>query len=330
MDLLFHPVVIFVAVFVAAFFLFPFILPEKSEKHKRKVLERVSEEQELLTPEQAADADSSILREYRFSSSDTLEKLIRSIPGTERTHQLLLQSGSNIGLPTFLMLQLILMAFIFMIIMMTKLKAIPLLALLIAVGIGLWLPRKYLIRKVNKRNELFIDMFPDAVDMIVRSVRSGHPLNAALRMIAENMDPPISTEFKQLVDEIAYGRTLPEALHRMSQRIGEADLQFFVVVLSVQQETGGNLAEVLSNLSNIIRKRKQLRLKIKALTSEGRMTSWILGGLPVVVFLILWIMSPEYLDPLFTTLPGNFILALAGGMIALCFWIVNKMIDIDI
>ena len=166
--------------------------------------------------------------------------------------------------------------------------------------------------------------------MIVRSVRSGHPLNSAMRMIAENMDNPVKEEFKQVVDEVSYGRSLPEALNRLAQRIDEPDLNFFVVVLSVQQETGGSLAEVLSNLSSIIRKRRQLRLKIRALTSEGRATSYVLGGLPVVEFIALYFVTPAYLDPLFDTIQGNVILGVAAGLILIAMWIVRAMVNIDI
>jgi len=129
---------------------------------------------------------------------------------------------------------------------------------------------------------------------------------------------------------VSYGRTLPEALLRMSRRIDEQDLHFFVVVLSVQQETGGSLAEVLANLSSVIRKRKQLRQKIHALTSEGRTTSYILGGLPVMEFCILYWVSPGYLDPLFATLTGNIILGIAIGLIVSAMWVVRAMINIDI
>ena len=173
-------------------------------------------------------------------------------------------------------------------------------------------------------------MFPDAVDLIVRSVRSGHPINTAMRMITENMDSPIRDEFRQVTDEVSYGRTLPEALKRMSARIALQDVDFFVVVLSVQQETGGSLTEVLTNLSTIIRKRKQLRAKIRAMTSEGRATSYILGAIPVVEFGALYVITPSYLDPLFTTMTGNIILGAAIGLIITSQYVIRIMINIDI
>lgn len=203
-------------------------------------------------------------------------------------------------------------------------------SILIALLVAYLLPRKFLASKIDRRNQKFLDMFPDAVDLIVRSVRSGHPINTAMRMITENMDSPIRDEFRQVVDEVSYGRTLPEALKRMSARLALQDIDFFVVVLSVQQETGGSLTEVLTNLSSIIRKRKQLRAKIRAMTSEGRATSYILGAIPVVEFGALYYITPSYLDPLFTTLTGNIILGIAACLIIASQYVIRIMINIDI
>lgn len=291
----------------------------------KKTLQRL--EGETAANLRQADAEISVIRHYRLSESEVLDRLLRAIPGMEKLFSLLLKSGLKISMIGFLGIMVALPA-VFCAIASTFEVGLPVFGL--AAAAGLWLPIKYLQRRIAKRNEKFVQMFPDAVDMIVRSVRSGHPLQAALKMIAENMDPPVSTEFKQVVDEIAYGRTLSEALIRLSQRLQESDLTFFVVVASVQQETGGNLAEVLSNLSGIIRKRKQVRLKIKALTSEGRMTAIILGSLPFILFGVLKLLSPTYLDPLFDTETGQFILWLAGGMVFAAFTIVRRLINIDV
>ncbi len=199
-----------------------------------------------------------------------------------------------------------------------------------AIAAGMLLPKKYIQYVVEKRSERFINLFPDAIDMIVRSVKSGHPLNAALKMIAENMEYPVSTEFKQVVDEISYGRSLTEALYRLSERVGQTDMQFFVVVLAVQQETGGNLAEVLNNLSGIIRKRKQLRLKIKAMTSEARLTAYVLGSLPFFLMLVLTIAAPNYLDPMYHNPKGRVVLFIAIGLVTGAIMMMRKIIKIDI
>ncbi len=194
----------------------------------------------------------------------------------------------------------------------------------------IWLCNKTLTNIIKKRNLKFINMFPDVLDMIVRSVKSGFPVSSAVNMVVENMDDPVKSEFRQLSDEIALGRSMSDALDRLAVRIDEQDIRFFVVVLKIQQETGGNLAEIMSNLSGIIRKRKQLRQKIRAMTSEGRVTGYILACIPLLVFGVLFFMARQHLEPLFYTELGNKIFAVAIGMVVLSQVIVRKMVNIDI
>jgi tight adherence protein B len=201
---------------------------------------------------------------------------------------------------------------------------------IVSIVAPLFLGRKIIQGRIDKRNREFIELFPDALDMIVRSVRSGFPLNSAINMVCENIDDPIKTEFQQLSDEIALGRPLGDALERLAVRIPEPDIRFFVVVLKIQQETGGNLGEVIGNLSGIIRKRKQLRRKIRAMTSEGRATSYILSAIPVGFFGMIMYMSPDHVTPLFESDNGNIVLATSIGLVILAQIVVRKMIDIDI
>ena len=149
-------------------------------------------------------------------------------------------------------------------------------------------------------------------------------------MLAENAEEPVRSEFRQVTDEIALGRSMPQALSRLASRINEPDIRFFVVVLTVQQETGGNLAEIVSNLSGIIRKRKQIRLKIRAMTSEGKATGIILGALPVFVFCMLYFMQPGYLDPFFNDPLGMKFFGSAIALIVVCYFVVKQMINVDI
>jgi tight adherence protein B len=188
-----------------------------------------------------------------------------------------------------------------------------------------------LVQNLVKRNRRkFLDAFPEALDSIVRSVRAGYPLNSAIRLIGDDLPAPVGPEFKRVADETAYGWTLYEALARMAERVDEPDVRFFSVVLTVQQESGGNLSEVLSNLSNVIRKRKQLRLKIRALTAEGRATSWILGTLPVFAFVVIIFSVPEHVQPLFDSLTGNLILGAAFGMVIMGMTVVHRIINMEV
>lgn len=295
----------------------------RSKQRTRDVLGQIGSEADAFE-----EAGESALKKEGIVEDVHLDQMLRKISFIDNTHYLVRACGLKMGTANYL---LVLIGVMFLLMFLLKMMgmhtgvALMLGAIAVLFGSG-----KYLKYRKEKRSLDFVNNFPEAVDMIVRSVRSGHPVHAALGMIADNMEDPIGGEFKQVVDEIAYGRPMVEALARMADRIGEQDVRFFVVVLGVQQETGGNLGEVLSNLSNILRRRKQMRLKIRALTSEGRMTAYILGSLPFFVIGVLQLVSPDYLTPLFHGLAGRFILGLAMSMILAAFLIVRKMVQIDI
>lgn len=149
----------------------------------------------------------------------------------------------------------------------------------------------------QRRRKKMQAQFPVALDIFVRALRSGHPVASAIRLLTEEMDDPIGSEFGLISDEVSYGADLTAALSAMAERWDLDDIRMFVVSLAVQSETGGNLAEILSNLSSVIRERASLYLKVRALSSEGRMTGWLLSVLPVIAFVMLFSMNPAfYLD----------------------------------
>lgn len=324
MGSLLVPILIFGAMFFVVLIIGRKFTGEEAEaKHREKMLGSIAESGGGSYAS-ASSTTASILKD----DSGASHKWVLMLPRGEAMYELAMKANMIPALPVIILGGIVLAFVVFNAV--GAFVGNKLLGALIGAAVGIMLPRWVLRRKITKRNEAFINMFPDAVDMIVRSVKSGHPLNTALKMIAENMDDPVRSEFQKLVEEISFGRTNTEALVRMSYRIDEPDLHFFVVILSVQQETGGNLAEVLSNLSNIIRKRKQLRLKIKAMTSEGRATALILGSLPIVVFGAIYFTSPDYAKIMFETEPGRIIFSIALGLIGLCMFVVNRMIKIDI
>lgn len=164
-----------------------------------------------------------------------------------------------------------------------------------AVAIGLpVLAISWLAQRRRKRMQ---EQFPVALDIFVRALRSGHPVASAIDLLTTEMEDPIGSEFGLIADEVAYGAELTDALEDLAERWNLDDIRMFVVSLSVQNETGGNLAEILDNLSKVIRERATLYLKVRALSSEGRMTGWLLSALPVLAFVILFTMNPAfYLD----------------------------------
>lgn len=325
-----EPLIIAIAAGTAFFVILMLALPKlvtaDASKRTRGIIDRIASRASESTGVDAAPKDDEQVVAGFKAEAKGLTKLLLSLPKAEAFYLLILKAGYGSRIQTVLMGMMGLFI-VLTVLFCAMFKAIG----IIPAGIFAYiLSKKYLEREIYKRNQAFLDMFPEAIDMIIRSVKSGHPLNTALRMIADNLDPPIGPEFRQVVNEIAYGRPLVEALRRLAKRIDESDIHFFVVVLSVQQETGGNLAEILGNLSNVIRGRKRLNQKIRAMTSEGRATGWVLGGLPVFQFGAIKVSNPTYLDPLFDTATGNMLLALAICLIVGALWIVSQMIKIDI
>ncbi|RWN61665.1 type II secretion system F family protein [Mesorhizobium sp.] len=169
-----------------------------------------------------------------------------------------------------------------------------LVALIVFVVIGLVLPLLVLRRARNKRIQKFAKQLPDALDMIVRSLRAGHPASVAVGLVAREMPDPLGTEFGIVSDEITFGLSIEQAVRKLSQRVGFEGLHLLSVSLSIQAKTGGNLTGILSNLSAVLRERQKLRLKVKALSAEGRVSAWIISLFPLVMFLILQITAPSY------------------------------------
>lgn len=160
--------------------------------------------------------------------------------------------------------------------------------------VGFALPLLVLRRARSKRIAKFARQLPDALDMIVRSLRAGHPTTVAIGLVAREMPDPIGTEFGIVSDEITFGLSLEQAVKKLSQRVGFEGLHLLSVSLSIQAKTGGNLTEILSNLSAVLRERHKLRLKIRALSSEGRVSAWMISLFPLVMFGILWLIAPSY------------------------------------
>jgi tight adherence protein B len=196
--------------------------------------------------------------------------------------------------------------------------------------IGAGLPLLVLQMQATKMRKKMQDQFPVALDVFVRGLRAGHPIAAALEVLTVEMPDPIGSQFGVVVDEVTYGADLRDALSAMADRWDLEDMRMFVVSLAVQNETGGNLAEILENLSQVIRERASLMLKVRALSSEGRMTAAMLTGLPVVAFTLLFLGNPAFYldvaeDPAFVP---SFVGLLV--MYAVGFWMIRKMIDLKV
>ncbi len=195
---------------------------------------------------------------------------------------------------------------------------------------GFGLPHWYVGFQVKRRQKKFIDEFSNAIDVIVRGVKSGLPVNECLKIIAAEAPKPINEEFHQLVEGFRVGLSLEQGMNRMYDRMPLQEVSFFGIVLLIQQKTGGNLAEALTNLAGVLRGRKLMEGKIKALSSEAKASSMIIGALPFLVMGAVKMSSPDYLDPLFLTKPGNFILLGAGLWMAMGIYVMRKMMQIKV
>lgn len=196
-----------------------------------------------------------------------------------------------------------------------------------AVVFGLGLPR-WVVGFLGKgRRKKFSGHFADAVDVIVRGIKSGLPVHDCFKIIARESPAPLGPEFQKLVEGLGVGLTLQQALEKMYERMPTPELKFFTIVIGIQQKTGGNLAEALSNLSVVLRARKMMGEKIKALSSEATASAGIIGALPPVVMILVSITTPAYMARLFTDPRGQFMLLVAVGMMGLGIFVMKKMIS---
>jgi tight adherence protein B len=181
-----------------------------------------------------------------------------------------------------------------------------------------------------KRTRKFIESFPDAIDLMVRGLKSGLPISETLGIVAKEVDGPIGEEFKSVNERIRIGKTMDAALQETADKVGTPEFQFFVITLAIQRETGGNLAETLGNLSEVLRKRAQMKLKIKAMSSEAKASAYIVGALPFFVFIIVYMTNPAYISGFFHE--ERLIMTGLGGLVwmGIGIFIMKKMISFKI
>jgi tight adherence protein B len=205
-----------------------------------------------------------------------------------------------------------------------------LLSLGLGLAFGAGIPHFLVGMFIKRRTNGFNSKFPDAIELLVRGLRSGLPVSETLSVVATEVPGPVGQEFRSVVERIRIGRTMEESLQETADKLGTAEFQFFVITLAIQRETGGNLAETLSNLSDVLRKRAQMKLKIKAMSSESKASAYIVGALPFIVFgLIFWI-NPDYIGGFFEE--ERLIVTGLGGLVWMSIggFIMAKMVSFEI
>lgn len=194
---------------------------------------------------------------------------------------------------------------------------------------GLLVPHLYVNLKRARRLKLFAAEFPNAVDVVVRGIKSGLPLVDCLKIIAAESQEPVKGEFKAAVEDQTLGLPIDEALQRLAERVPLQETNFLAIVITIQTRTGGSLSEALGNLSRVLRERKKMKAKIKAMSAEAKASGGIIGSLPVVVAALVYLTSPDYISLLFTTLPGNLVLGVSGLWMLIGILVMRKMINFD-
>ncbi|MEZ2328142.1 type II secretion system F family protein [Mesorhizobium sp. RCC_202] len=195
---------------------------------------------------------------------------------------------------------------------------------------GLGLPRWFVSFRRTRRVKAFLEEFPNALDIIVRAVKSGLPLNDAIRLIANESPEPVRAEFRRIVDSQQLGLSVPDAAMRMSETMPCSEAGFFGIVIQIQSQAGGNLSEALGNLSRVLRDRKKMKAKVQALSMEAKASAVIIGALPFVVAFLVYLSSPNYIMPLFTTSVGNLILGCSGVWMLIGILVMRKMMNFEV
>ena len=205
-----------------------------------------------------------------------------------------------------------------------------LLALFVGFFLGLSIPHIVVGMTIKRRVAKFTKNFPDAIELLVRGLRSGLPITETLGVVASEIPGPVGVEFRQVGDKMKIGRTMDSALQETAERLGTPEFQFFVITLQIQRETGGNLAETLSNLADVLRKRMQMKLKIKAMSSESKASAYIIGALPFIVFFMILQINYAYMASFFSD--PRLIMTGLGGMVwmGIGAFIMRQMINFEI
>lgn len=243
-------------------------------------------------------------------------------------NRLVLQSGLTMGLTRFLLLDVIASAAVFAALLWYREDLID--AAVVAAGATIVLPYVALLVLRSIRQKKFGSHFPDALDIIVRSLRAGHPVPVAIQMVARELPDPVGTEFGIVSDEITFGADLEGAMRNLYFRVGQEDLPLFVTAVAIQTTTGGKLSEILENLSSVIRQRFKMRRKVRALASEGRFSAMLLSAVPIILFLILRMVAPDYYSSVWHIDFTKYALAAAGGWMMIGNLIMYRMVSFKI
>ena len=306
---------------VAWVFVYPFLSGER--KAERRVAS-VARAQPMARPTRAVSQKPRREQiEGTLKELEQRQKKAKRPPLSVRVSQ----AGLSWSKRQFIMISVALGFVAFLVALAAGSGALPALAFAFAAGFGL--PR-WLLKFLKKRREArFLDALPDAVDVIVRGIKAGLPLLDSLKLIASESPEPVRSEFRSIIETQTIGMPLGEACLRLYERIPVPEANFFGIVVSIQQRAGGNLSEALGNLSRVLRDRKKMKAKIKAMSQEAKASAAIIGSLPIVVMSLVYFTSPGYISMLWTEQLGRMMLACCAIWMTIGIFVMRKMINFD-
>ena len=291
-------------------------------KDNQRIKERI---QEWTVKPELQQLD--IVRNQSLSDIPWLHDLlvpIRKLDGLRRIHE---RGNNTLPFGTFLLASLLIAILVGLVCIQFHTHLI---VALVGAVLSACLPFGFLYWKKTKRMAKFQRQLPEALELIARALRAGHAFFVGLKLVGEEFPEPIGPEFKRAFDEVSMGISVPQALQNLADRVDCLDVKFFVTSVSVQRETGGNLAEIIESLGLLIRKRFELYMKIAALSAEGKVSAIILFALPLVLGLLLYRMNPEYIVLLFTDPIGHTMLMTGSALMIIGAFVTRKMINIEV
>jgi tight adherence protein B len=278
-------------------------------------------------PERDPDEELALVRDEQLSKIPALDTLLRRSARVSAMQDALLQAGMKFRAGNFLTMCLIvgilcgILALVF-----SKNPVIGWAALII----GSFLPYAVVSYRRQKRFEKIEELFPEAIDTLARAVRAGHAFTTALEMISNEISEPLASEFRKLYEEQKFGMPVRDALMNLTERVPLVDVKFFVTAVMLQRETGGNLAEILDNLSYVIRERFKIQRQVRVHTAQGRLTMALLMAMPPTVVAILLVFSPDFVKPLFYDPMGHILLVVAITLQTIGYFVIRKIIKIQV
>ncbi len=323
MTAFFLAVLVCVVVTLAAFFIFSVL--DQRRARSRLLKERLADERKA--PERTPEEELALMRDEQLSQIPALDNLLRRSARVSAIQKMLTQGGLTMRAGNFLGLcglsgvAATILAYFF-----SRRVDIAWVALLV----GFVLPYSYASMKRQKRFNKFDELFPEAIDTLARAVRAGHAFTTALEMITNEVAEPIAGEFRQLYEEQKFGMPVRDALMNLTERVPSVDVKFFVTAVMLQRETGGNLAEILDNLSYVIRERFKIQRQVRVYTAQGRLTMGLLMGMPPIIVVVMMALNPAFIRPLFSDPIGHTLLVGGITLQTVGYFVIRKIIRIQV